>query len=427
MAKKRKMAEPARELTKHQLARWQRQRRWQRIFIIIGLFVIFAVLALLGVGWYVAQYRPLHETVIRVNDTEFNMKYYLDRLKIVSQNQPPEYVEYFASAVVIDIERTELMRQEALKLGISVTGEEVEKEVERSGTPMDDAQKDVVRGQLLTRKLVDEYFDSRVPMFADQAHIMAVMLEGLGQATEVRARLVNSEDFTTLAGELSLNELTKSKKGDLGWHSKDVLVESLGTSVPAEYAFSAQAGELSQPLYDAEIEKKLGYWLIKVSERPEGEEARVHAILLGSKEESRDIRARLEAGEDFATLAKQYSRLEGATDNGGDLGLVSKDGMTPATEAFIFDAKTQIGTVSEPIRDETIATKGGYWLVKVLEKENDRNIEAGDRNILKSKVLNEWVDSLWNDSNNTIDDSYLTDDKKAWAVSQVTKTRSAQR
>jgi len=176
---------------------------------------------------------------------------------------------------------------------------------------------------------------------------------------------------------------------------------------------------LSQPVYDEEISKGVGYWLVKVLDRnEEEEETHVQLMLLGSEAEAQQVTGRLEAGEDFATLAKEFSQLAGVEENEGEYSLVP--GMiSPVMDEFVFDPETELETLSEPIRDETIATEGGYWLIEVVAEDEDRRIEVEDRDWLKAKALNEWVSSLWEDPENEVDDSYLDDEKKAWAIEQA--------
>ncbi|MFC2066952.1 peptidylprolyl isomerase [Chloroflexota bacterium] len=419
MAKKRKIEKPRREPTKHQLARWQKEKRRQRIILGAGIFIIAAAFLIVVVGWYVSQYRPLHQTVIRVNQTEFNMKYYIEMLKLNSKGQSAEYIQFLADSMTKQIEQSELIKQEAVRLGFNASKEEVKEKLKDSDLPKNDVTEDMATNQILIEKLQDEYFGPQVPESAEQRHIMAMLLESDRQANEVRARLENGEDFTDLAGELSLEYRTKTGKGDLGWHPRNILSELLGTSAPVDYAFNAEIGALSQSTYDGERTKEVGYWLIKVVDRIEGEdEVHVQAMLLGSEEEAQEVRARLEAGEDFATLAKELSQLTGAEENGGELSLMTGM-MTPAFDGFAFDNNTELGTLSEPIRDVELVTKGGYWLIKVLDKDDNRPIEADDRDLLKAKAFDEWVTLLWVDPNNNVDDSFLDDEKKAWAIEQA--------
>ncbi len=424
---KKKVEKPKREVTKRQLSQWQKQKRRQRIILGFGIFIIVAVLGIIGVGiytkWYIAEYKPLHQTVIRVNDTEFDMDYYIKVLKVYGEGQPSYYMYYLADMVVRVIEQNELIRQGAsdLPTPIIVSDDEVDEKLKSLDLPLKQPYKDIVRAELLISKLRDEHFEQQVPVSAEQRHVMAMFLESESQAIEVRARLEGDESFADIAGELSLNDFSKDENGDLGWHPKDILTIRLGTSIPDDYAFSCEVGVLSQPLPDETITKRVGYWLIKVLEREEESgEAHVQAILLGSEEEALDVTARLEVGEDFdkdfAELAGELSQHDASKESGGDLGWLAPGTMCPAFDEFAFNAEIELGMLSEPIRDDTVITKGGYWLLKVVDKE-DRQIEDEDRNLLKNKALNEWVSGLWD--NAEIDDSYLDDEKKWWAIERA--------
>jgi len=247
---------------------------------------------------------------------------------------------------------------------------------------------------------------------------MAILLESESQVDEVKARLEGGEDFAELAGELSLEELSKSEEGDLGWRPEGILTGMLGTSVIDEYAFNSEVGVLSQPIYDETIIKGVGYWLVEVLEREEdSEEAHVQAILLGSEEQARQVKSKLEAGEEFAALAGEFSQLDEAKENGGYLGWLTSGTVSPAFDEFVFNCEP--GTLSEPIRDDAIITTEGYWLLKVLDKDDNRQISDDDRNLLKAVALNDWVSSLWDDPENEIDDSYLDDEKKVWAIEKA--------
>ena len=418
MTKKRE--KPKREFTKRQLSQWQQQKKRQRIIIISGIFIIAAVLLVVGTGWYISEYRPLHQTVIRVNDVEFDMNYYVKVLKFYGEGQPSYFMYNLADEVVKVIERNELVRQEAKELGISVSNEEVDRELKSRDPPLSKDYRDMIRTEILAGKLLDEYFEPKVPVLAEQRHIMAMLLESESQATEVRARLNGGEDFGELAGELSLDEVSRDKKGDLGWHPKEIIAELLATSVPGEQAFSADVAVLSQPIYDEEVIKNAGYWLVKVIERDqETGEAFIKAILLGSEEQAQQVKSRLEAGENFTALAAELSQDKGSKENGGELGWLTEGMMGSDFDEFVFNPEVELNTLSEPISDEMAWTQGGYWLIKVLDRDDNREVEESDRSWLKTKALNEWVSSLWDNPNNEVDDSYLDEEKKAWALERA--------
>lgn len=416
MAKK-KAEKPKRELTKRQFSRWQQQKKRRRIILGSGILVIVAALSIVGVGiynrWYIPEYKPLRETVIEVNDTKFDMDYYIKMLRYYGGGMPIEQMGFVADEVVKVIERSELMRQGAMALGISVSDKEVDEELKSRDLQLSKDYRDVVRTQMLVSKLSDEYFDQKVPQFAEQRHIFAMFLESESQVNEVRARLEAGEDFAQLAGELSLDATCKEKKGDLGWRPEGILSLMFATPVLDEYAFNCEVGVLSQPIYDENKTKSVGYWLIKVSERDEGAKtAKVKVMLLGSEQEANDVRARLEAGGDFAILAKALSQHDASKENGGDFD-VSEDTMSSAFNEFVFSS--EFGVLSQPIRDDTVSTKGGYWLLKVADIDNDRQITDEDRDLLKADVLSKWVKALEDDPKNKVE-SYLDEEKKAWAI-----------
>ncbi|MBA7470473.1 Chaperone SurA [subsurface metagenome] len=422
MAKK-KAEKPKREVTKRQLSHWQQQKRRRRIILGLGIFIVATVLAIVGAGWYIGYYQPLHQIVIRVNNTEFNMNYYIKMLKFYGEGWPIQYMDALANDVVTVIERNELIRKGALQLGISVSDKAVDEKLKSYDPPLSKDYRDIARTELLISKLLDRHFEQKVPVLAEQRHIMAMFLESESQAAEVRARVEAGEDFAELAGELSLESLSKDKKGDLGWHPEDVLAELLATSIPGEYAFSSEVGVLSQPIYDETKTKSVGYWLVKILDRQqEPEQVHIQAILLGSEKEAQDVSARLEAGEDFTALAEELSRHEATRESGGDFDWLSPEDVLPgsafAVWADIFELEA--GAISEPIRDAAQVTTGGCWLLEVLAAEDDKQISDDDRNLLKTKALDEWVFSLWYDPGNEVN-SYLTDEMRQWAIAKATE------
>ena len=417
MAKK-KVVKPKREVTKRQLSKWQRQKKIQRIIFGSGILIVIAVLGVVVTGvysrWYIPEYKPLHETVIEVNDTGFDMNYYIKMLKFYGSGMPLEYMPSVADDVVKVIERNELMRQEAVKLGISVSDKEVDKKLESYDPPLSKDYRDVVRTEILADRLLDEYFEQKVPLFAERRHILAMFLESESQANEVIIRLEAGEDFGELAAELSLDAICKAQDGDLGWRPEGVLPLLLETSIPDEHVFHCELGVLSQPVYDEVKTKRVGYWLIEILDRDEeAQQAGVRVILLASEQQANEVRARLEAGEDFAALAGEFSQHSASKENGGDFEVFSPDMMSSVFSEFVFDS--ELGVLSQPIRDTVVDTEGGYWLLKVVDIETNGQIEDENRDLLKSDALTKWVEALWDNPENRVE-NYLDDEKKQWAI-----------
>jgi peptidyl-prolyl cis-trans isomerase C len=77
---------------------------------------------------------------------------------------------------------------------------------------------------------------------------------------------------------------------------------------------------------------------------------------------AQDIRKRIVAGEDFATIAKAESDDAGSGANGGELGTFHHGQMVPAFDAAAFALKP--GEISEPVK-----TQFGYHIIKVEKRE----------------------------------------------------------
>ncbi|MBU2608231.1 MAG: peptidylprolyl isomerase [Chloroflexi bacterium] len=419
----KKQQKKPREISKRQLSRWQKQRKRERLIRFTGISIIIAVVCVIVAGIYITQFKPLYETVIKVNNAKFSMQYFINTYNYFLEQQPGTQPYLMIGQVEREIKQNELIRLAAMELGITVSNDEVDEELEGRDPPLSKDHRDIIRTQLLAEKLLDEYFDPQIPRSAEQVHIQAMFLESEAQALEVTNKLAAGDDFTGIAAELSLDNATKEKKGDLGWHPRDIVSGILNSSVAEDYAFNAEPGVLSQPIYDEDKPKGTGYWLIKIVERKEDSNAvKIAVIQLGSQAEAEEAKARLDAGEDFGDLAAELSKLDEAKEDRGDVGEVTPGMLSKPMDDFIFGPEVELETVSEPIHDENTVTDGGYWLIKVLGKDNDREIDEEDRTLLKGKALNEWVESLWDNPNYTVE-SFLDNEKVNWALDKARELR----
>ena len=163
----------------------------------------------------------------------------------------------------------------------------------------------------------------------------------------------------------------------------------------------------------------MGYWLIKLIQRREDPEgAQIKGILLSSKEQAEEVRAKLEAGELFSELAEEFSQHDASKEEGGDLGWPHPGDMSAAVDEFVFNPEVEPKTLSEPIKDDTVVTTSGYWLLKVLDMGDNREIDDENRDLLKAKAFYEWFAALWDNPENRIE-NYLDAQKKLWAISRV--------
>lgn len=82
-------------------------------------------------------------------------------------------------------------------------------------------------------------------------------------------------------------------------------------------------------------------------------------ILVADEDTAKSIKAKLDAGADFATLAKENSTDTGTKDNGGSLGFVAYNSTQLVTEFMDGFKNLKEGQVSDPVKSQF-----GYHIIK---------------------------------------------------------------
>jgi len=92
-----------------------------------------------------------------------------------------------------------------------------------------------------------------------------------------------------------------------------------------------------------------------------------HILLEGADAQKRaeEIKAKLDAGEDFAKLATEFSTDAGSKNQGGDLGYSAGDTFPTEFEAAL--AKLKVGEVSAPVK-----TEAGVHIIKLLAERGSK-------------------------------------------------------
>ena len=412
MAKKQKKATPKRAPTKHQLSKWQRQTKIRRVVIIAAVVFLAGILIWVGLGYFKDNIAPSREVVIKVNDASFTMGYYVEMLDAytagMNYTEIYSYGSYIANMVADDIIKAELSRQGAKNLGIEVRPEEIDTKLEEYELPNDSVYRDIFRYELLQKNL-EEHFSSGLNDTMEQAHVQVVLVESEEVATELIVEIEAGGNFTALAEEFSCSS---SIEGDLGWLPEELMPNTL----IADAAFNLTPGEMSQPIYDETAIKDVGYWLIEVT-NAQNETIDAQVMLLPSEARAQQIRGELAAGGNFSALAGNYSQHESKTEGGKLEGLEPGDMGSEAFDQVAFNIT--INEVSEPVKDESVQTTGGYWLVKVVDK-GEHELEETAKEELRDKRLNDWFEELQEDS--TIE-NHLDTNKISWALDKVLQGR----
>lgn len=215
--------------------------------------------------------------------------------------------------------------------------------------------------------------------------------DALKKVQDARKRIVEGgEDFATVAKEVSEDPGSAENGGDLGCFGKGQMVPEF-----EEAAFSLEKGEVSQP-----VKTDFGFHIIQVYDKPNDEQVCARHILARvdrtpdkaaiekaqeeARKEAEEVKARLEAGEDFATVAKEVSDDPTTAEKGGDLGWVFRGQMGEAFDQVAFSLEP--GQIGGPIE-----MNDGYAIIRVEEKDPNHPVDEQELESRRRQAFGEWL------------------------------------
>ena len=138
----------------------------------------------------------------------------------------------------------------------------------------------------------------------------------------------------------------------------------------------------SLPFYSSEV--TVGQ-IVKLPTVSKGQKEAARKKLLG-------IRERVVAGEDFGTLAREFSNDPGSGSQGGELGFVERGQFVPEFEAAAL--KMQPGELSQPVESPF-----GFHLIQLIERRGNRYnsrhiLIKPNSSALDVEYAREYLDSL---------------------------------
>ena len=138
----------------------------------------------------------------------------------------------------------------------------------------------------------------------------------------------------------------------------------------------------------------------------------VQGILVATGEEAQTVIERLEGGEDFASLAAEEFNLDPVSkENGGDLGWIPRGLKGEAFDDVAFNL--ELGALSQPV-----STPQGYWVIKVLEREENRALDEAPREQLQDRAFGSWLAAEREEKVERKSDLDL-DEVHEWAIGRI--------
>ncbi|MCL9783043.1 peptidylprolyl isomerase [Vibrio sp. S4M6] len=345
------------------------------IKVILGLIILSFVFA--GIGSYLI--RGSSDAAATVGSTKisrqaFEQAYQNERNRMQSQLgdyfsnllADPNYVKSFRKSVLDRMINNVLLEQYAHSLGLRVSDNQIRQMILTLPEFQKDGKFDQQTYQfLLTRAgyTPDQFADYlRKDLLRNQV-LSAIQGSTFTLKGEVEAQnKLISETRTIRTITLSPSEFAKKVKLD------DQQIETYYKQHSASYTRPAQvkvayvelsAKELKGQIKVSDAEAKQYYQehLDKYSTQPQIEVS--HILIKDNKAEAEAILKQLQAGANFAKLAKEKSQDPGSAKEGGNLGWIEKGVMAPSFEKAAFSLK-KVGELSGIVK-----TSFGYHIIKL--------------------------------------------------------------
>ena len=214
------------------------------------------------------------------------------------------------------------------------------------------------------------------------------------QAQDLYQQLQSGADFAELARTYSAGP-NADKGGDMGWRDDTQLPSLFSNAIKR-----LNSGETAPP-----ISSSNGFHLVKLLAKQGGHhifqpQTLVRHILVKPTEIRSDSQAqelitelfdRIQSGEDFAAIARQYSNDPGSRTKGGELGWITSAGLVPAFVKVMKE--TPENTLSSPFK-----SRYGWHVLEILgHRQQDIGAEKNSqkaREVLYKRKFNDEL-QLW--------------------------------
>jgi len=227
------------------------------------------------------------------------------------------------------------------------------------------------------QRMTQEVRASHILLLVDDNALPKDTLVVYNKINSLRSKIVNGEDFESVAKKYSEDPSAKSNGGDLGYFSAFRMVYPFETA-----AFNTKVGTVSKP-----FRTRFGYHIVKTTDkRTSRGEVKVAHIMIEQKSNASEQEIKIasdkldqlldffEKGKSFNELVR-YSDDQGSRKQGGELPWFGTGQMVTEFEEAAFGLEN-IGDISLPVK-----TIYGWHIIKLIDKKDLPTLEEAKEDI----------------------------------------------
>ncbi|MDH7487960.1 MAG: peptidylprolyl isomerase [Anaerolineae bacterium] len=211
--------------------------------------------------------------------------------------------------------------------------------------------------------------------------------EGKAALAQVRAQVLNSLIELALIQQAAARMGISISDEQLEAHVQETVASGGGEEKFQEWlAESGITPEEFREQLRAELQTEMVIQQVTGSVPDKAEQVHARHILLASEQDAQAALRRIQAGEDFAKVAREMSQDEITRADGGDLDFFPKGMLSVPKEIEDAAFALQPGQVSGIVR-----SPHGYHIVQVLERQAGRPLPPDVYQAMKQKAFDDWL------------------------------------
>jgi foldase protein PrsA len=315
----------------------KRQKRKNNIIITVSA-ILAVIVTVIGIGWYLIFKAPLQRPIIKVNNDTVTIEYFLKRCLMNSSSA--SVTQDTIQMIIQEL----LIKQGATQYGITVTEADIDQELRYEANQSSTATTTTTTE---TTTPADITTPTTIP---------------------TTATLSDAEFEEWYRQQLDQSKLSEKEFRDL------IRIYVMGNLLQTLFANNVPSTAEQVYLYD---------------------------IVLPDLKTATEVKARLDAGEDFVTVASEISLDTNTKDKGGDMGWVPINVLDSTLENTVTNL--DIGQVSDPVQTSTAAQQAAstgqaqpYIIFMVTEKAVARQVDSQYMPSLQERAMQDWIDYQMN-------------------------------